>query len=165
MKKFLKFLTKDRVIFSKRITRVIRLFMYLFILFVGLVVFVPPHLDVDKEIKPYVDEIIKLSDGNLGKKIKRIGFIQENSKVLGRCYMTNKTISINKKYWKSLSKWSKIMLVAHELIHCECNVKHIPGLRWDDCPVSIMYPSDGGEYCNARYRSEYIREMKTIGCD
>jgi hypothetical protein len=154
---------KGSLIKNKR--KKLRIIMYLFILFVGLINLVPQHLDIDNELKPYINKVIKLSKKNLGTTIKRVGFFSKESKVLGRCYLVNKTISINKLHWKFLSEWSKIMLIAHELIHCECRKGHTSGRRWDDCPISIMHPTDGGDYCNKRYKKQYIKEMQNIGCN
>lgn len=139
--------------------------MYVIFIFISIVVFVPKYNGIHKEIKPYIQEIKEISRGNLGTKTSRVGFFKKNNKVLGTCNMTTGDISINKKHWKKLSKWSKIMLLAHEIIHCECKLGHITALKWDSCPESIMHTHDGGEYCNDRYKKQYIEEMQTIRCN
>lgn len=138
--------------------------MYVLIIFVSIVLFVPKHSGVDKEIKPYLKEIISLSKGNLGKNTNRAGFFKKDNKVLGTCNMRTDDISLNRKHWKKLSKWDRIMLLAHEVIHCECGIEHFTELYWDGCPKSIMHTHDGGIYCNRRYKKEYIKEMQTIRC-
>lgn len=164
MKKLINFLTKDITNLPKKVKTVIRIFMCLFLIFIVSITFIPQHLNIDPEFKEFVKVVRHLSNDNLGKNTKRIGFIEEDSSVLGRCNPITNTISINKKHWYTLSKWSKVMLITHEIIHCECKIGHIKGIRWDGCPKSIMYPRDGGEYCNDRYRFEYAKEIQTIRC-
>lgn len=167
MKDVLKFLTRDRVIFSKRFTSFLSYFLPIFTFFFCLSSVMPAHFNVDPKIQPYVNEIIKLSKGNLGKKIKRIGFytVKKENAPLAICNTMTNTISVNDVYWKYLSEWSKIMLIVHEIIHCECYIEHIIGLGEDFCPISIMHPYDGGDECNIRHKSKYIKEMQTIECD
>lgn len=165
MKKIINFLKKDIIKFSPKNRKRIRICMNLLYFCIGIILFCPKYSSIDKEFKPYVEAVKYFSKGNLGHKTYRMGFSNENNKVLGRCYHINNTIEINKKHWTSLSKWSKVMLIAHEIVHCECGHGHNDETYWDGCPKSLMDSLDGGEYCNRRYQKEYIKEMQTIRCN
>jgi hypothetical protein len=114
----------------------------------------------------FMREVVNLSGGNLNADYVRIGFDDTlSNRILGVCNRLNKEIRINPNQWKKASLESKTILIAHELYHCGCMGLHIEGSDNWGCPNHFMAPSDGGEWCNKKNISKYIKQMRTIKCD
>jgi hypothetical protein len=92
----------------------------------------------DKELKPYIDEFLKLSKdkyltiknhtifGTLGYNNPK-----DKSDTVGLCEFVIRKVTIDTKYWKGLSEIRKKALVFHELGHCTLFRGHT-STKWDD---------------------------------
>ena len=127
----------------------------------------PKHEKIDHDLEFYVDMVYELTDGTLGGKIERMGFDKElDNKILGTCYHLTDEISIHPENWKSLSEKERILLVAHEIAHCECKQEHVESKSeksW--CPEHFMAPTAGGAYCSRIHFDKYIKQMKKVDCE
>ena len=116
------------------------------------------------------------------------GDLEKNEKynIAGVCknmLWTYPTIEIDKTTWKTLDFDEKNMLIVHELGHCVCKRLHTElstngfaaffekiahslgliskrGYLKDNCPVSLMHPTDIQWECNRRHNDYYIKEMR-----
>lgn len=133
--------------------------------------FKSPHKKTTPELEEYRIKVRELSEGKLGDD-RPVGFISKiagQETVLGRCILTfeNLTFEIDiiKDYWYSLSERRRILLMAHEFVHCQCNDLHTDvEYKTDGCPKSFMNPYLIDEWCARRYYHKYISEMKK-GCN
>lgn len=101
----------------------------------GLIVFLllitPPNIkkSQDPEVKPYVNEFIRLGRLFRIKHIKEkvngiiIKFGQVKDKEYANCNYFYNEITINKKAWAKLSHENKEELIFHELGHCVLNIQ------------------------------------------
>lgn len=120
------------------------------------------------ELEKYRKKVMHLSNGKLGDDT-RIGFIDRiDSSVLGRCILTLKKfdfeIDIVKEFWYDLGQSRRILLIAHELMHCQCDVFHTKGKLKDGCPRSFMNPYLPDEHCSIVHFDRYVDEMRR-GCE
>lgn len=70
-----------------------------------------------------------------------------------------KYVSFHKAYFDSRSPEVKYALVLHELGHCVLGKKHVDGYLKNNCPKSIMHPSDGLFGCFFKDQDYYFREL------
>lgn len=132
--------------------------IYSFALLVTIAMNMPRFSEVDPKLQTYVDSVKYYTNGKLGN-FTRIGFDKNlTDPVLGNCRSTLffNDVGINKKLWTTLSFHEKIVLLAHELLHCEKDVDHKPGYDKIGCPIHIMNPSSGGAYCSKANFDRYM---------
>lgn len=148
----------------------------------------PEYEGVDREVKPFIDEYIKLASdrGIYFDKIVTIGFkdISEDG-VMAQCYygLGFREIDVDREYWKGMTEIEKYAVIFHEASHCYCDRGHdysdgipyptvkemdnapiiidnkLPGHYLDACPYSIMYPRIVFDSCMNLHYNEYIEEM------
>ncbi len=128
--------------------------MYLF--------YTPLEYGRHKDFKPYIKEVRRLSKGNLsGKKIS-MNYTEYRPNALGTCLPWRNEIIINKKHWQTMSHYDRILLIAHEIAHCEKGIKHINGLEFWGCAKHFMHHQDTGKWCNRTRFREYVKQMQEI---
>lgn len=137
--------------------------IYTLAITIGIILNLPRFTDVDPKLEPYRQEVLFLTEGKLGHFTK-IGFdknIGENT--LGNCRraLFGNDIGINPRLWRTISHQEKIVILAHELLHCEKDVDHVEGYGMDGfCPKHIMHPQSGGYWCIKSYFDEYMEQAK-----
>jgi hypothetical protein len=122
---------------------------------------IPRHTEVDPIIKPYVETLSKLTKGNIGS-YHAIGFSDINRpRVLANCRITllNSDITFDRESWEESSVKKRLLILAHELIHCEKGQGH-KSEKEDKkgCPLYLMSPIIGSEYCIANNFYKYIKQ-------
>jgi hypothetical protein len=70
-----------------------------------------------------------------------------------------KFATFHKEYFYSRSPEAKYALVLHELGHCVLDRSHVEGYLKDNCPKSLMHPSDGLFGCFFKNQDYYLREL------
>ena len=75
--------------------------MLVLLLLVILIPRIPSKTGVDKRLKPYLDEVVILSKGNLDYKGLHINFDNLKKETIGICYYNRKEILIDLNYFKS----------------------------------------------------------------
>jgi hypothetical protein len=70
-----------------------------------------------------------------------------------------KFVSFQKAYFNSRSPEAKYALVLHELGHCVLDRDHVPGYLKNNCPKSLMHPSDGLFGCFFKDQDYYLKEL------
>lgn len=92
-----------------------------------------PEKHFDTELMTYVDEILSWGgDSSLDSSIYRVEFVPTLDGALGRCthpwnwewYPYSRKIKISKEFWDNATEDDRYMTLAHEILHCEYNVKH-----------------------------------------
>jgi hypothetical protein len=68
-------------------------------------------------------------------------------------------VTFHKEYFNSRSPEAKYALVLHELGHCVLDRSHVEGYLKDNCPKSLMHPSDGLFGCFFKNQDYYLREL------
>ena len=129
------------------------------------------HTEVHQELDAYRNYINLLSNGKIGKKSTSIGMVEyepKNPNLLGRCLFTTnplgKEIDIVKDQWYYLSDERKLILVAHEFIHCDCTrFGHEEKYFKDGCPTTIMDAYLPDEKCVEDHFYEYMSQIQK-GC-
>jgi hypothetical protein len=114
-----------------------------------------PHIDND------LKGIVRLYENKYNIDISNyhnITFKDLNGDIIGVCYMFFNYIAIDKTYWKYSNFRERVLLVFHELGHCDQYLLHDTRLRKDGCPLSIMYPNSPSKKCLNKYFDEYISE-------
>ena len=132
----------------------------------------PVHKKLTPELEKYRGYVKDISKGKLGNKEISIGFrkySKDDPNLLGVCTFTlenlGKEIDIIKEAWDYLSHDEKLILVAHEFRHCECNeFGHKEEYFSDKCSKTIMhkYLPYGG--CIKKHMDNYLEEIGR-GCD
>lgn len=123
---------------------------------------IPSKTGVDKRLKPYLDEVVILSKGNLDYKGLHINFDNLNKETIGVCYYNRKEILIDLNYFKRANEKGKILLLAHEIAHCKKKIEHINGVNGWGCGKHFMHSYDGGNWCNEYMFKEYTKQMESI---
>lgn len=135
----------------------------LFILAISLFIYsIPKKYGIDKEIKPYIDNVYELSKKNLDGRNLHVNFLDLKDGVMGVCYFFKNEIHINKKIWNRLGKNDRILLIAHEVAHCAKGIDHINETDELGCGKHFMHFQDTGKWCNKLKFKEYIKQMKEI---
>jgi hypothetical protein len=129
--------------------------------------------DVHPRLEPYVSQIKGMSKGRLGSQVTRMGFGTLKTRkggqvVIGRCeflYMNGFQIIINESSWDDLTSDEKLLLIAHELYHCECNARgHNDHKDELSCPKFYMNSSIPNMHCIRNNFDSYMSQIK-LGCD
>ena len=134
--------------------------------------FQPSHEKLTPELEKYRGYVYNLSEGKLGTNEYSLGFIKtpkDSPKLLGECTFVlghlNKEIDIVEDKWYFLSHNSKILLIAHEFRHCECNqYYHSEEYFLDGCSKSYMDSYLPDEFCVEDHMEHYIDELRR-GCE
>ena len=123
-----------------------------------------------KELEDYRTKLQKVSNGNLGDPSIKLYYTEEEKEskvpgnsVLATCYNygLHKYIDVHKDLWYNLSEPLKIVMMAHEFIHCEKNsMGHSSGIMPDNCSSSIMNPTLIDLDCYSRHKNLYLDEIK-----
>jgi hypothetical protein len=130
------------------------------------------HKVPSTELEKYRKIVQEISNNKLGTKDFTIGFIKAPKKVpnlLGRCTFIlnnfNKEIDIVESAWYDLGYAEKIILIAHEFKHCECNMYyHIKDKYSDDCPKNIMNEHLPIGLCIVTHLNDYMADIRR-GCE
>lgn len=122
----------------------------------------PVKVGIDPKIKPYLIDMQMLSKNNLRYKGLNINYSNLKSNTLGTCSFYKKEILINKKRFSTMSYYDKILLLAHEVAHCQKGIGHINKLDKKGCPEHFMHYSDFGSWCNRINFKKYVKQMKRI---
>jgi hypothetical protein len=131
--------------------------------------FLPRHEGIDKVFMSYIEQIEKDSKGNI-RRIEHMGFDKlpetEKGVYLGLCTRTllgfTPEIDINVKAWYSLNGKQRYILIAHELTHCYCNVRHKDGVDDVGCPEHFMHPSAPSKACVENNFDKYKGQLKNV---
>lgn len=130
----------------------------------------------ESPIKPYSDLehhknlLYKISNGNYGDGDVKFTFVDKfaGPQTVGQCWINlfgfQKEVDIHKDTWYGLTTKQKILLLAHEEVHCRClYFNHIDSLDEDDCQVSFMHPNLENPYCTHKKWARYLKELRE-GC-
>ena len=131
----------------------------------------PIHTKLTPELEKYRGYVQKISKGKLGNKEITIGYRKFNDKdpnLLGVCTFTlenlGKEIDIVEEAWQYLSHNEKLLLVAHEFRHCECNeLGHEERYFKDKCSKTIMHKYLPDRGCIKKHMNDYLEEIRR-GC-
>lgn len=131
--------------------------------------FFPLHKDVEPDLDVHREALLIITEGKLGTKDIRVGFSPKlGSGTVGRCNFVWSSLSheidINMSHWNYFTSPEKIVVLAHEYIHCQCNFYGHLGERFSDgCPDNIMYPMLPERACINRHYGLYLKQIKQ-GC-
>ncbi len=131
----------------------------------------PIHTKLTPELEMYRGFVQKVSKGKLGNKKISLGFRGYNDddpNLLGVCTFTlsnlGKEIDIVEEAWHYLTHVEKLLLVAHEFRHCECNeLGHSEDYFEDKCSKTIMHKYLPDLKCVKKHMNEYLAEIRR-GC-
>lgn len=122
----------------------------------------------DKYFDPYIkvfleegkDRINIFERTGLTVRFRSLRYLKKG-RAIGVCYMGLKHIDIDPEFWynNTESKLRKMMLFAHEALHCVCFRGHTKKHFKDGCSVSIMDAFLPSDYCLRKHLKEYKREM------
>lgn len=127
------------------------------------------------ELEIYRTFIQDLSKDKLGVKGTNLYFVDdiENKKedevTLATCtrydfkILGDNYIEINKKSWQKLNEEQRVLLVSHELLHCDCDMEHNDTILNDGCPSSISHSHAPDLYCIKAHFVRYFDEI-SLGC-
>ena len=93
---------------------------------------------IPKDIEPYVEDVYKISEGNLDGKSLDYNFYFLDNQELGFCFEALGRVGINRKYWYKLSEKDKILLIAHEIAHCVKSADHVEIVTGKQKPSSWL---------------------------
>jgi len=137
---------------------------------------------IDPAFRPYLDEVIEFSKGELNKNNLRslkIGFFDnKGSSEVGVCKHIFNEILIDKNYWARTTEEGRLEIIMHEIGHCVLNRYHtnvkfeffhdIPflfnmvgneGFLKDGCPSSVMNPFTLNWFCFIKHKNYYQEEL------
>jgi hypothetical protein len=125
---------------------------------------IPPTFEIDPKVKKYVDEVVILSRGNLRGKTPIMLTKLEDPKIATCHFTAIRYIKVDPKAFFSYSEKERTLIIAHELMHCECGIGHKEKLLKDLCPSSIMYPSTTFPSCTKKHWKRYVKELREVDC-
>lgn len=123
---------------------------------------VPTKIGIDSTIEPYLKDVRKFSNNNLNYRGLHVNYSNLKSNTLGTCFFYRKEILINKNKFSTMNYYDKILLLAHEITHCQKKKGHINKLDKKGCPAHFMHYSDFGSWCNRVNFKKYVKQMKRI---
>lgn len=157
--------------------RIFRITLILLVSFCSILIFSDhfrikaKHKTTDPKLQEYVDIINALSNGKLGHNKIKLGFFSSKkyTTLIGACKFSLNNleyeIDISSRYWRTAGYRSKLLLVAHELVHCECgHFKHNNDKFLDGCPISVMHESSILYDCRKKHFKHYLKEISK-GCN
>ena len=137
--------------------------MLAFLLVALVLVYTPPALDIDHRIKPYAEEVIKLSKNNL--KGANPVLVKKLPTAIAYCYYTAiRYIQVDIKSFKRYTHKGKLAIIAHEMMHCEKSCDHDNKLLEDGCHSSLMHKEMQDNECYEKHWDRYVKEMQEIDC-
>lgn len=122
----------------------------------------PTKKGIDQNLIVYLEKVQSLSQGNLKYEGLSINFTDLEKGTQGTCYFWRKEILIDRKVFKRLDFYGRILLLAHEITHCQKKIDHINGLDYWGCAAHYMHFSDSGKWCNKYKFKTYVEQMKRI---
>lgn len=129
------------------------------------------HNQTNEELMFYASFVEKASEGALSiTRGDSIGFVEHIFRdVIGSCNFLPLSLSweidIRQDFWRYIDTNQRILLVAHEIKHCQCFVLfHDDELLDDGCAKSFMTTNLQEAYCSRKHFTRYIEEMKR-GCN
>jgi hypothetical protein len=130
--------------------------------------FGPDYPKVHPHLKPYIDEVAKLSKGCLGVGIKYAGFFKKDpipDSVVGRASVVlpyfDAQFGVDSRRWYRFSHMQKIMLVAHELYHVQKPYfMHKYKLDGWGCGEHFMTPKMNTHWCDSVNYERYVKQMQ-----
>lgn len=94
-------------------------------------------------------------------QLAKISFVDDiPGPVVGRCFLRDRRIEIEKNYWKYASESMRESLIYHELGHCYLNRDHFDVQR-GRVPVSLMNTVLVEARHFDSFRNEYLEELFT----
>jgi hypothetical protein len=132
---------------------------------------------IDPELEDPLAMVYLVSNGTLSRTIKHVGFFKEETeeedgyKVIGTCsWFTNwdnialiPQIQLHRETWGRYTNTQKIILLAHELYHCECDGDHKDEYFEDGCQAHYMHSYMPSKSCINDHWEEYSKQIKK-GC-
>lgn len=116
---------------------------------------------IPKDIEPYVEDVYKISEGNLDGKSLDYNFYFLDNQELGFCFEALGRVGINRKYWYKLSEKDKILLIAHEIAHCVKSADHVD-TKEGICYTNFMSSYSTTDECTNKYYEQYVEQMKEL---
>lgn len=144
---------------SKRIMLLLAIFA---ITFGSFITFIPLKSGIESSLLLYVIKTKEISNSNLDGTNLNINFGKQEENVLATCYFYRKEIIVNKNSWNKLNYNDRILLIAHEIAHCQKQVKHINKVDEWGCADNFMHYRDTGSWCNYYNFKKYAKQMKEI---
>lgn len=152
-----------------------RIVIYLLIIIVGFnITYLNNSKPIDKDLRKTLEadikQVVHLSKGSLYPKGFRIYIKKKTPRnAIGVCIprlLAGKpTVIFLEDYLKESSHMKRLMLVAHELIHCKCNrFVHNTDKFYDGCSKSIMDTHNTTSYCIHKHYEYYLDQISR-GCD
>lgn len=141
-----------------------RISMLVFLVIALVLVNTPNSFESNPVLEAYVKKVERLSKGNIKSNIQ-INFADLNTPVIGTCYQTAiRYIEIDKEAFDVFTEKKRLLVIAHELAHCQCNYDHIEILDSNSCPYHFMYPATPSFECLYKNWNRYVRQMKELDC-
>jgi hypothetical protein len=144
------------------IRRIMLLLAIFAITFSGFVTFVPLKSGIESSLMYYVLKTKEISNNNLDGTNLNINFGSQKDGVLATCYFFREEVVINKKSWNKLDYRGRILLMAHEIAHCQKKIGHINKVDEWGCADNFMHYKDTGIWCNYYNFKKYVKQMKEI---
>lgn len=145
-----------------KLLKSIKVMLYTMMLGMAYLFWTPIKYGKDPDFRPYINAVKKLSKGNLSAKGLHIHYTNFRPKALGTCFTWRNEILINKKHWQKMTHYDRILLMAHEITHCQKGIKHLNGLTYWGCAKHYMHWQDTGMWCNRIRFKEYVKQMQEI---
>lgn len=123
--------------------------------------------DIDSELASYVqyfEDAAKTYNVDITIKNLSVSFVESFPVQgwVGLCESgkgITKYVSIHREYFEKAPPEVKYALVIHELGHCVVGKSHVEGYMSDNCPKSVMHPSDGLLGCFFKHQDYYFKEL------
>jgi hypothetical protein len=130
------------------------------------------HVHTHPDIEIVRKRLVKMSDGAFGQPDIPTGFVEKFDKesVIGSCDIIvedgfTPEIDIKRSTWYRYPEDLRLVLLAHEYGHCQCNFfKHFDGVDKWNCPKHFMHSSLGSYWCVIKNFKKYIDQIKQ-GCE
>jgi len=128
-----------------------------------------------QELENYRDVIERITKGKLGLKGTNLYFVDDLKNdndfetTLATCYsyevkfIGDNYIEFSKTAWQRLNNIQRLVLMSHELLHCDCNMDHKDDILEDGCPASVMHTFAPRLECIEKHLVRYFDEIK-LGC-
>lgn len=125
---------------------------------------IKPQITTDLVFKPYLEEL-SIST------ITPIAFKDLPQGLGAQCNIYDngysREILVDRTYWDTISDSYRLVLIAHEIGHCDYNLPHVEGTQdllieyptgvfTKECPLSIMQASNWGGICWDQYKLDYL---------
>lgn len=114
---------------------------------------------------PEVREYIKLYEGLTHRRVENETIVltdpvDTDPYVVGVCTTPGNYIQLSKSFWFKVGDSTRIVLLFHELGHCDLEREHIEEYFPDGCPKSFMNPVlIDPERCYPIHKDEMLKEL------